>query len=90
MPWRGSIAHSTSGWRASDTAPSPPITTNQSSMTGPNSRPMRSVPTACSANSATRMAAATGSTTPPRSGVATLTPSMALSTEIDGVRMPSP
>ena len=42
--------------------PSNAITTNQTSMIGPNARPIRAVPCGCSANKATRIATAAGST----------------------------
>jgi hypothetical protein len=42
--------------------PSNAIVTNQISITGPNSRPMRAVPCCCTANSATRITTVAGST----------------------------
>ena len=66
------------------------MTVNQSSITGPNARPMRSVPKRWLVNSATRITTATGITKGLNASVATFTPSSALNTEIAGVMTPSP
>ena len=63
---------------------------NHSSITGPNSAPTRPVPSRWRLNSATRAAIVAGRMTGFKRVVATSRPSMALSTEIEGVIMPSP
>ena len=60
--WRGSSAASTSGCRAMADTPSTAITTNHTSMMGPNARPIFSVPNRCVANSTTRISTAMGMT----------------------------
>ncbi len=70
--------------------PSAAITRNHSSITGPNARPMLSVPNRCAANNTTRMATVIGMTNGFSDEVTTFTPSMALNTEIAGVITPSP
>ena len=88
--WIGFTAASTSGERATDSAPSDASTANQSSMIGPKARPMRSVPLRWIWNSATRMTRVMGTTEPPSPGAASSSPSTALSTEMAGVMTPSP
>ena len=66
------------------------MTTNQTSMMGPKARPILAVPKRCTENRAIRMATAAGITYGWKASVRTLTPSRALSTEIDGVITPSP
>ena len=70
--------------------PSVPMTTNQTSMIGPNALPIVAVPNRCAANRPTRMTSARGKMYGLSAVVATLTPSSALSTEIAGVMTPSP
>ena len=70
--------------------PSTAITTNQTSMMGPNARPIFSVPNCCVVNNTTRISTAMGMTYGLKLSVATLTPSIALNTEIAGVITPSP
>src|SRR5215471_117032 len=69
-------------------APSQPMTTNQPIMTGPNRRPMLAVPRCCIANSPTRIASVSGRMNLSSSGVTSLRPSMAESTEMAGVMTP--
>ena len=59
-------------------------------MIGPNSRPTRSVPCRWIANTPSRMPTVAGTTYGSKSGVATFRPSIALSTVMAGVIMPSP
>ena len=68
-------------WRS----PSTPRTTNHTTITGPNTREIVSVPRFCTTNSATRIATDTGITHDSNAVVATSKPSTALSTEIAGV-----
>ena len=70
--------------------PSTPMTTNHTTITGPNTREIRSVPRRWTRNSTTRIATATGITHDSNAVVATSKPSTALSTEIAGVIRPSP
>ena len=86
----GLMAPRTTGWRTIPLTPSNAITTNQTSMTGPNARPIDAVPSLWTMNSASRMASAPGMTNGFSVVVTTLTPSSALSTEIAGVITPSP
>ena len=65
-------------------------TTNQTAITGPNSRPTRSVPWRWNRNSAVSTTSVIGTTQVSRPGAATLRPSTAESTEIAGVITPSP
>ncbi len=71
------------------TAPSTPIATNHTTITGPNRRPTLCVPRYWMANSATRMTNVAGTTKFAAAGL-NLMPSMAESTEIAGVMTPSP
>ena len=66
------------------------MVTNQTSITGPNRKPMRSVPRDWIKNRPTRMTMVIGTTYGSNRCVATLSPSTALSTEMAGVIMPSP
>ena len=70
--------------------PSTASTTNQMTMTGPNSLPTWCVPKRCTANSRARMTTPIGSTASASSGCATSRPSTADSTEIAGVMSESP
>ena len=70
--------------------PSPAIVTNQTVITGPKSLPMSPVPRRWIANSAIRMPQVSGSTIGSSRGLAILSPSTALKTEIAGVITPSP
>ena len=72
------------------TAPSSPMTRNQTTMTGPNSRPIRCVPWCWMANRTTRIASVTGRMNDWKPGAASFSPSIAESTEIAGVMTPSP
>lgn len=64
--------------------------TNQTSMMGPNARPITAVPRRWMTNSAVRMTTAAGSTIRVRPGSMTAAPSRALITEIAGVIIESP
>ena len=66
------------------------MTTNQTTMTGPNSRPMLAVPRRWIANNPIRIASVTGRTKSAKAGVTSFSPSIADSTEIAGVMTPSP
>ncbi len=66
------------------------MTRNQTSITGPNSLPTRSVPWRWNRNSAVRTTSVIGTTQVCSAGAATLRPSTAPSTEIAGVMTPSP
>ena len=66
------------------------MTVNQTTMTGPNSRPMLAVPRRWIANNPTRIASVAGKMNCSKAGVMSLRPSMADSTEIAGVMTPSP
>ena len=88
--YRGSSATATAGWCAIDTTPSSAMTMNQTIMTGPNARPIFSVPKRCPPNKTRRMTTAIGMTKGLNVSVTTLTPSSALSTEMAGVMTPSP
>ena len=70
--------------------PSAAMIRNQAGMIGPNARPSAAVPNGCTANSASRMAIAAGSTYPVKAGAICSMPSSAESTEIAGVIAPSP
>ena len=65
-------------------------TVNHTIMIGPNTRPTVAVPTRCTRNSPTMIAAVMGTTRCSSDGEATSTPSTADSTEIAGVIMLSP
>ena len=65
-------------------------TTNHTTMTGPNSRPIRWVPKRCTRNSTATMAIPIGSTTLCADGATTSMPSTADSTEMAGVIRLSP
>lgn len=70
--------------------PHAPMVTNQTIITGPNTRPTAAVPRRCTRNSSTMINAAIGTTSPSSDGSTTLSPSTADSTEIAGVIMLSP
>ena len=63
---------------------------NQTTMIGPNSRPMLAVPRRWIANNATRIASVTGTMKPAKAGAASFSPSIAERTEMAGVMTPSP
>ncbi len=86
----GSSARRISGAAQTLTRPSTPMTTNQTTMTGPNNRPMLAVPRRWIANKPIRTASVTGRTKSANAGVTSFNPSMAESTEIAGVMTPSP
>ena len=86
----GATAPSTAGYCTTERMPSNAIVTNHTTITGPNSRPTLWVPYFWIENTHTRIATATGTTYGSNSGVATFTPSIAPSTVIAGVIMPSP
>ncbi len=85
----GFTASSTRGSRTIQGTPRAPITTNHTSMTGPNIAPIRAVPRFCTTKSPTRMTSAIGTTNGRNTGVATSRPSIAPSTVMAGVIMPS-
>ncbi len=66
------------------------MTTNQTAITGPNTRPTLAVPFHCMANSMTMTTTQIGRTNRCSSGDVTSRPSTADSTEMAGVIMPSP
>ena len=66
------------------------MTTNQSSMIGPNARPIRAVPSGCTANSASRIDDRRRQHIGRQRGAICSMPSSAESTEIAGVIAPSP
>ena len=66
------------------------MTTNQTTITGPNSRPMLSVPLRWIVNNPIKIAIVTGTMNVWKAGAISLSPSMAESTEIAGVMTPSP
>ncbi len=70
--------------------PSAAMTTNHSSITGPNVLAICAVPRLWMANRPNRIATAIETKCGLNTSVATLSPSRALNTEIAGVMMPSP
>ena len=70
--------------------PRMPMTTNQMTMTGPNTAPTCPVPQRCAANNPISVTIVSGMMKCSNAGVATLIPSIALNTEMAGVIMPSP
>src|SRR5262249_10764277 len=86
----GDRAFTSAGGTAIPCAPIAPIAVNHTAMTGPNSRPTAPVPSRCSKNRPTMITAVIGTTSSSTDGAATLTPSIAESTEIAGVMMLSP
>ena len=86
----GESAFRITGWAAIPRTPITPIAANQTAMTGPNRRPTAAVPSRWTRNRQTMIAAVIGTTRSAREGLATLTPSMAESTEMAGVIMLSP
>src|SRR6266480_4218088 len=87
--WYGETAASTEGSRMIWLRPSTPIVANQTSITGPNTAPIRAVPRLCTRNKPIRITSVTGITHGASAGVAISSPSTAESTEIAGVRPPS-
>ena len=71
-------------------APATPMTTNQHTITGPNSDPMRWVPRAWITNSAARMTADRGTTRLASPGSGSSRPCTEESTEMAGVIIESP
>ena len=71
-------------------APSTPITTNQTSMTGPNRRATASVPDRCTQNSAITITSVTGTTQSAEPGTTSSIPSIADITDMAGVMIASP
>src|SRR5437867_3193301 len=63
---------------------------DHTSVTGPKSAPSRAVPRRWTRNSAARITTVAGTTYSTSRGVATLSPSIALRTEMAGVMTPSP
>lgn len=88
--YQGERALRIAGFCTMPRTPKAPIAVNHRAITGPNSRPTAPVPSRCSRNRQTMMAAVIGSTRCASDGDATLTPSIADSTEIAGVIMLSP
>ncbi len=70
--------------------PSTPMARNHTTITGPNSRPIRCVPWLWMANRPTRMPNVTGRMNAAKPGAASFNPSIADRTEIAGVMTPSP
>ena len=66
------------------------MTVNQTSITGPNSRAIRSVPPRCTQNSAKTMSSVSGTTKRWNEGWIRVSPSTADRTEIAGVIIESP
>ena len=89
-PWIGLSAPSTAGSRVMPATPSTAIATNQTTMIGPKRRPTLSVPYFWITKMPTMIVSDSGSTYGSKSGVATVRPSIAPSTVMAGVIMPSP
>ena len=70
--------------------PSAAMVTNHTSMMGPNALPTRSVPSRCAKNSMARITSVIGTMNRATLGSAISSPSMAPSTDMAGVMMPSP
>src|SRR6266496_4589596 len=68
--WYGETAASTPGCRMISLKPSRPIVANQTSMTGPNTAPIRAVPRLCTRNKPIRITSVTGITHEASAGVA--------------------
>ena len=79
-----------SGWAAMRPRPAAAMTPNQTTITGPKTRPITWVPKRWIAKRAASTAIVIGSTSESRLGTATFTPSTAERTEIAGVIIPSP
>ena len=86
----GESAFRIAGWSAMPDTPQAPIARNQTTITGPNSRPTAADPIRWVANSTTMITAVIGTTRCASDGCTTLSPSTADSTEIAGVIMLSP
>ena len=79
-----------SGWATTWPSPAAAMVANQTTITGPKTRPMRWVPKRWIANSTSTIAIVSGITIECRLGAATFSPSAAERTEIAGVIIPSP
>src|SRR6266568_5836492 len=90
MAYVGDSALSICGWAATPAAPITPIAVNHTLMTGPNIRPTAPVPSRCTRNRPTMIAAVIGTTRPATDGAATLTPSTDDRTDMAGVITLSP
>ena len=88
--WTGFTASSTEGSCSTERAPSTPSTVNHRIITGPNTLPMWPVPKRCTAKMKTRTTVVSGAIQLSRAGLWTDRPSIADSTEIEGVITPSP
>ena len=66
------------------------MVTNQTSINGPKAVPTRAVPKRCTTKRPMRMTTVSGTTAAEKFGLTSLRPSMAESTEMAGVMMPSP
>ena len=88
--WMGFTEARMSGRSMMATTPSAAMTENQAIMSGPKTLPMRSVPCFCMRNRMIRIRQVPGRMNGPAWSVATSRPSMAESTEMAGVMMPSP
>ena len=88
--WTGLTACRMAGAKKMLAAPNTPMTTNQATMTGPNSRPMLSVPRCWITNSPIRITSVTGTMNFSNPGATSFNPSIADSTDIAGVMTPSP
>ncbi len=86
----GLIAFRMAGESQMLAAPNPPMTTNQTTMTGPNSLPMLPVPYCWIMNNPTSTAIVAGTMKCSNPGAASFRPSIADNTEIAGVMTPSP
>src|SRR6266568_77999 len=89
MAYVGDSALSICGWAATPAAPITPIAVNHTLMTGPNIRPTAPVPSRCTRNRPTMIAAVIGTTRPATDGAATLTPSTDDRTDMAGVITPA-
>ena len=89
-PYIGLTARRICGALRMAAAPSTPSTMNHSTITGPNSLPIVSVPRLWIRNSAIRITRVKGTTKGAKLLLPTLMPSSADSTEMAGVSMPSP
>ena len=90
MAYSGFTAASTLGSETMARSPRNPNTPNHKSITGPKMRPMCPVPNRCTANRNTRTTVVSGATHPCKLSSKMVRPSIADSTEMDGVMTPSP
>ena len=88
--YRGFTAARMDGCCAISTAPSVAIVTNHTSVMGPKALPTRSVPNRCTKKSVARITTVMGTMYCASEGTANSSPSMAPSTLMAGVMMPSP